>query len=1149
MPTVPLTAALPEHGLWLYRASRLEALVDPLQALLRAWPPDSVLAPQRVVVADAGMREWLLTELAQRAGRTGIVANIDAIAPGAWLEDLARSVLHENPDAASPWRRERLRWRIHAALAELDDARMRTLLAGPEGERQRVALADRLARILVQYLVYRPDWLAAWQAGRTPGDLPTDAARLLAPVWRSVRAAIAAPHRGERLPRLVAALRRAPLAGSAPVHLFGLSHLAPADMAVLHAYARQAMAVVYVADPCRESWVGMASRRTALRRLASEAADARASEMEFLQANHPLLGGLGRIGQHFLLQLEDGPVAVDERHHLDQPEAQLEPANLLQWLQEGIRRAEPALPRPQDASAGTRQDASLRVHLCHTRLRELEVLRDALLQQWHEHPDLAPEEVVVTAPDIAAYAPLLPAVFGPAGAGGALLPWHLADATAAVDPPLHVAFRHLLDLPGSRLTAPQVADLLGLAPIRARLGLSESDADRLVESLRQMRVAWGLDAEFRAGQGVPAIDAQTLAWGMDRLLAGHVVGDLDAGGTLSLPDDEAIAPVAGEALLTGALDQLLAELAQWSAAASGMRRMRAWVAWLQDRQDALLCCDRADADAERAWLTLRAVTARLAEETSACGLDPSLPFAAVRDLLLAALVEARPAPSARPGAITVCGMMAARAIPRRVIAVLGLDDGALPRAIDDAGLDPIHARPRIGDRDARQDDRWLFLQTLMAARDALHLSFVGESPRDGTPRNPAAPLAELINLLDPDPRPLVAAADAGEADRAAALARRPWFVRHPLQPFDGRYFDGSDPALFTFDAAAAALDPSPRRTPPVAATAQDETKPALVELDLRDVLAWLKDPARQHLRHDLGVHLDALDEAGLAECELLTAEVAPIDRLARQVFLDALVGSTRTLPATAPAGLRARALLAAGEPGEQAWRTEREKVAELLARYGTHPLLATGTPRPLPIEVDVRWPALRVHGRAERVVQGTDGRWVFDTFPGKAEDDLDFGKRGGLFLEWALLRLSAPADAGSLRMLAACAGGGDWQDAINAWDERYCTVPEARAGLLADLRARVAAVLTVRAAGRIHPLRYFPRTSWSAATGVEDIAARWVGSDFIVGERDYAPGYARLLAGDTRFAAGSREHAELVATAQVLRDAIDLRRAAPGAVS
>ena len=81
---------------------------------------------------------------------------------------------------------------------------------------------------------------------------------------------------------------------------------------------------------------------------------------------------------------------------------------------------------------------------------------------------------------------------------------------------------------------------------------------------------------------------------------------------------------------------------------------------------------------------------------------------------------------------------------------------------------------RMGDRDVRSDDRYLFLETLMSARKRIHLSYIGEGVKDGKPRNPAAPLAELIDTL---------CAMTGEQPSGRV-------VRHPLQPFSATYFDG-----------------------------------------------------------------------------------------------------------------------------------------------------------------------------------------------------------------------------------------------------------------------------------------------------------------------------------------------------------------------
>ncbi len=81
-----------------------------------------------------------------------------------------------------------------------------------------------------------------------------------------------------------------------------------------------------------------------------------------------------------------------------------------------------------------------------------------------------------------------------------------------------------------------------------------------------------------------------------------------------------------------------------------------------------------------------------------------------------------PAHGDRPvtGAVTVCALEPMRSVPFRVIAVLGLDDGAFPRPGRTPAWDPF-ATPRPAEHDRRKIDRHLFLEAVLCARDALLL--------------------------------------------------------------------------------------------------------------------------------------------------------------------------------------------------------------------------------------------------------------------------------------------------------------------------------------------------------------------------------------------------------------------------------------------
>lgn len=1137
----------------MYRASRLEALLDPLAHLLDSQRPEHPLAPQTVIAAHPGMKHWLVGALARRQGPGGVVANLDIVLPSAWLDALAGQVLGERAVALQPYRSEHLRWRVHALLDSIDADELRAYLRGDDAERRRFQLADRLARLYARYLVYRPDWLEAWAHGGVPARDPTLRAGFIEALWRRLRRQIGQPHRGEVLGRLVDAIEQYPglVRSTEPLHVFGLSHLAPAELALLRAVSRQRLLVLYIPDPCRERWAGLSSDRRLLRERVRADAFAPDTEALFLEQDHPLLAQWGRLGQHFMLSLEDSEADIvqDVRHWRDEAGAEHEvdgdaeaADDRLHRLQDSLRRLDSSLLAPVGDAQAQRTDASLRVHACHTRLRELEVLRDALLQQRRERPDLRPSDIIVMAPDIRAYLPLLPAVFGPPGHADGPLPYHLADVAVAASHPLFDTFRRLLDVPRSRLTAPEVIDLLARPDIARRFGLAGDDIELVAKWLRDARVAWALDAGFRHDLGLPRVAEHTFAWGVDRMLAGYLLGDGLGDDGVCLPDGSELAPVDGihgpQAAALGALDALLVELADLHADRQRRMRASAWAQRFEYRLEALLRVDPDDRLALDAKALLLGFVRAIATEPAQSGLDPELPFDVVRDLLIERLDAAPQRQAFLMGGMTVCGMVPQRSIPFRVIAVIGLNEGEFPRGGGEGGLDPMSRHRRLGDRDLRSDDRYLFLETVMSARDALHLSFVGEGVRDGKPRNPSAPMGELLVALD---RAAGLDADDDAPDLPGAW-RRPWLVRHPLQPFDVRYFDGQDPALFSFRcdfaqmaAPPATAAPAPFHSPPAAR----EPVPAPVEpIPLHDVLGYYRDPARQLLAGALRLRLDALGDGRLADCEPLEARFDAIDGVTRRVFVDAIARDG--LPDTAPPWLRLGGLLPPGRIGQDAWREECTKVQALLDGARRHPLFAQGLPQACAVAVDIDATPFRVRGELPRCYATDDAVWVFDLYPGRREDALDFRARIGLFVEWALLRLHDAAGTHAVRVCALTASEtARWQQSINDWDARFmaCVADGDADGCtqrLAELRSRVGRLLDFWVQAQAAPTWYFPKTSWIAATAPAKTADTWLGGRQHVGERDYGLGYARLLAGERDFRPGTEDHAMLESIAQDL---------------
>ena len=1192
-------------GLVVYRASRLEALIPPLWSLLDVSWSDNVLESQTIVAAHPSMKQWLTGALARHTGTSGIAANLDVVLPSVWLDRLATATLGERAVSLPRYQRTHLCWALHEMLAPgrpvagVSDPRIAAYLAiDGNGDparsgalaRRRYQLADRLARIYSQYLVYRPDWLKAWERGhfRSASGAAASASLsmleegLLGPLWKKLSSDLGR-HRGQAVEELRAFLT-SDITPRPTLHVFGTSHLAPAEIDIVRAYAVRGLVALYVPDPCREYWGGLV-KWDCMRDGGSDAwSTYRTDEAARIQAagegdywqeqDHALLARWGRMGQHFLSMLTDGDVREDTRHWQDeQPKA---PINRLQRLQEGIRQLNPRLMQVDASNAATEAhevlDTSLRIHSCHTRLRELEVLRDALLDAMAA--GIQPGEMIVMTPDIQAYMSLIPAIFGAAGDPYACLPYRLADTPVSSSHGLCTTFLRLLELPGQRITAPEVVDLLSVPEIRRRLGIDEDDVDDLTEWMRQSRVAWALDGAHRARFGVPPISEHTFAWAMDRMIAGYLMSDApeaDRDRAFNLPDHTVLAPVTGihgpSAEALGALDRLLQQLQALLDLSSETRAASAWAQQLDQQLDALFTIDPRDKEAREAWDTLKRFVRAIETEPKGAHVDPVLHFSVVHDLLVDALGSVPERQRFLMGGVTFCRMVVQRAIPFRMVAVLGLNDGDFPRNASDAGLDLMTHIRRMGDRDVRVDDRYLFLETTMSVRDRLHLSFIGQGVKDGKPRNPAAPLAELMAELD----------RAGGRDNDADAEKRPWLVKHPLQPFDPRYFNGKDKRLFSYDTRFQAMQGSGRNRPrPFLQEGSDDPDSMPNPLALSEVANYYKDPAQNVLEKRLKLRLDALDQDRLREEEPLEGTLDRIATVARKVFFKDVLPTWPEgvwQPDAIPSWVRLTGLLPPGRPGEKAWQKELEAINTLMDAARACAVLnrdVATQARQESVDVGITDACCdpprryRITGRIQHVfpitadgVMGLQLVRAYSTVSGskgglKSEDDLHFGERVSIFLDWALLRLQTIRRDGPLAPVRITLLVKDeetpWQAGLAQWDEELVrSGVAAQNSMLDELRSRVARLVHWWHEAQRLPHWYFARTSWKAAKLLEKsdlepadfraVQKEW--SDFDGrGERTHGSGYNRLLGGDIQFDAQSIEFDALLEFSRGLRDAI-----------
>ena len=799
----------------LYQSNQLELLAGQLAELL-AQPVSAPLQKELVVVQHPGMARWLSQQI---AGRLGICANLDFPMPAAFIWQLFERLLPDVPhqDGYQP---RRLAWRIHAQLSDLSHHPLYgevTDYLSDGDELRRFQLAQRLAALFDRYLLYRPDWIVPWQEGRSvvSGD------SWQADLWRRL-ASEDARHWVSLQQQLYrfAAMAQRPDNIPSRVSVFGVPTLSPGYLEIVRQLASWMDVHLFLLNPCEAHWADIVTPAEEAR---LSLASTSLGEELYLDVGHPLLASLGRQGRDFFAAINEMDPGGEELFE------SREESTLLQQLQNQML----VLQEPQP---GSLPDHSFSLHLCHSPMREVEVLYDQLLAALDELPDLRPNEILVMTPEIDRYAPLVEAVFSAPGDRPAI-PFRVSDASLRQSNPLASALLGILALPDSRYGVAELLGLLELPAIHMRFGLDEAGLEKVIQWLELAVIRWGRDGESKLEQGLPFEERNTWQAGLRQLMLGY-----------ALPADgeelwHGIYPLdAAEGSSTRWLGGVLAFCDALFALDHSLRTTRSpqqWLSLLIGLTEQFFISDEAT---ESRLSAVRDAIHQMAQEAEQAGFSEAVSLDVVRHRL-GELFDQSVERGFLGGGVNICALAPMRSLPFRVIYLMGMNDGAFPRQQPELGFDLMKREFRLGDRSRRADDRYLFLETLISARDRLLISYCGRSQRDNSLMPPSVVVDELRDCLQ---------------QMLGEEGMKEITHHHPLQPFSPDYFrDGS--GLFSYspemrEAAMAAGRGNGADRPLVRRSLGAPPQESVIELD--ELLFFFENPQRGFARERLGLNFE-----------------------------------------------------------------------------------------------------------------------------------------------------------------------------------------------------------------------------------------------------------------------------------------------------
>jgi exodeoxyribonuclease V gamma subunit len=791
----------------LHSSNKTENLLEHLSRILKTAPLSTPFAKEVFLIQSQGMERWLSQQL---ASNFQVFANFDFLFPGKFFSQMARQI--DQKLSTDVFTRELMVWRFELLLRDIEEpifAPLRDYLLGENTQLKRFQLATHLAQVFDQYQMMRPQLLKGWQQGKL--TYSTQSEKWQQALWLKITEQTEELHRGALWLEAIDKfnhLEEGALSKQLPerISVFGLNTMPPLFMTFLQGLARHTDVHFYLLNPAQAFWADIVSKKQV--------------DLESFENGHPLLASLGQQGREFQQMLLDCAFTME----LDSFEENTGKLSLLEQVQNDLLNNE-SFATPLE------KDGSISLHSCHSRLREVEVLKTQLLHALENDAALELRDIVVMAPNIEQYAPFISAVFKD-------IQHSIADKSLRSSHVTLDAFLSFLRLTQGRFGWQSVLDLLDQKEVYRCFGLNKTDMTFIRHWVADIKIRWGKSATHKKSLNLPETAENTWQAGLDRLLMGYAVGTEKDFYLGILPYRE-IEGNSANAL--GGLHDFIQLLFQASKKLAQPHSLQEWSQCLLNYADLLFSAENMNSEQQAEKRQLNEILLEVSADMAKLHTQP-ISLAVMLAYLEGRVTETKSVNGFLRGQLTFCSMLPMRSIPFKIIALLGMNEGEFPHNDYQLTFDLLSKDFQAGDRLRRSDDRYQFLEILLSTRQQLIITYIGQSISENEMIPASIVIQELLDVMQ------------------THYQIHDLVIQHPLQSFSMSYFS-NQPDLISYSLSDLA-------------TAKALIKPwddnqlwwqgALdvevnYSIDINDLLDFYRHPQRYFLQKQLQVRLKRIE--------------------------------------------------------------------------------------------------------------------------------------------------------------------------------------------------------------------------------------------------------------------------------------------------
>jgi exodeoxyribonuclease V gamma subunit len=409
-------------------------------------------------------------------------------------------------------------------------------------------------------------------------------------------------------------------------------------------------------------------------------------------------------------------------------------------------------------------DSSITMNNCFSHLREIEVLCDYILELFAKNMELTPADIAVVSPCIENYASAIESVFSRYG-----IPFRIADRDIKKSSKTAQLLNLLFSQTGNRYEAPDVVALFEYSMYVQGRELAPSEMELLEKWTRENAIRHGLEST----EPLPNYSFES---GFEQLAAGFFMipeNGFSENGDYCYPDIEG-----SSARILGDFIHFARTLEQIETESKKEQSVKDWDSFFTKNLQVFFGTDEVNFNEDKdnpyqevvkAWDALKQ------EMLTGFGNNANtlLDFSAIKNALPRKLEANAKSSYFMSGVVSFSNFETIRVVPHKIICCIGMNSKEFPRQVMNKEIS-LMAKYEQGDKDIANEDRQMFLETILSTREKLYISWVGQSEKNADELDPSGVVVMLLKNLE----------EQYEIDIENLI------VKHPLQPFSSKYFNG-----------------------------------------------------------------------------------------------------------------------------------------------------------------------------------------------------------------------------------------------------------------------------------------------------------------------------------------------------------------------